>query len=69
MGLQGPHKLPRTPPRQDVVRGAVSDQRLALVELATGRAAAGSGELPVGPSQEHGLQAVVPQGQKLQALR
>ena len=77
VGLQGPHQLPRAPPRQDVVRGAVSNQRLALVELAIGRAAAGdavvklpgSGELPVGASQEHGLQAVVPQGQKLRALR
>ena len=77
VGLQGPHELPRPPPRQDVVRGAVSNQRLALVELATRRAAAGdavvelpgSGELPVGASQEHGLQAVVPQGQELRALR
>ena len=70
VGLQGPHQLPRALPRQDVVRGAVSNQRLALVELAIGRAKLpGSGELPVGASQEHGLQAAVPQGQKLRALR
>ena len=54
-----------------------ANQRLALVELATGRAAAGhavielpgSGELPVGASQEHGLQPAVPQREKLRALR
>ena len=76
VGLQGPHKLPRAPPRQDVIRGTVSNQRLALVELATGRAAAGDavielpgpGELTVRAGQEHGLQAVVPQGQELRAL-
>ena len=76
VGLQSPHKLPCTPARQDVARGAVHE-RLALVELSVRRAAAGdavvelpgSGELPVGASQEHGLQAVVPRGQKLRALR
>ena len=48
VGLQGPHKLPCAAPGQDVVRGAVSNQRLALVELAVGRAVAGDAvvELP-----------------------
>ena len=77
VGLQGPHELSSAASRHDVVVRPVSNERLGLVELAVRRAPAGdaaielpgSGQLAVGSSQEHGLQAVVPQRQKLRALR
>ena len=77
VGLQGPHDLSSATSRHDVVVRSVPNERLGLVELAVRRAPAGdavielpsSGQLTVGSSQEHGLQAVVPQRQKLRALR
>ena len=52
VGLEGPHELSRAPPRQDVVVGAVPNERLRFVELAARRAPAGDAvvELP-GPGQ------------------
>ena len=77
VGLEGPHELSGTTPRQNVIVGTVPNQGLALVKLAARRAPAGDavvelpgpGQLTVGASQQHGLQAVVPQRQKLRALR
>ena len=68
VGLQRPHKLPRPPLVKMLIRGTVSNQRLALVELAIGRAAAGDtvvelpgpGELTVRASQKRGLKAAGP---------
>ena len=77
VGLEGPHELTRAPPRQDVVVGAAPNQRLRFIELAAWGAPAGDavvelpgpGQLTVRAGQQHGLQAVVPQRQKLRALR
>ena len=77
VGLEGPHELSGAAPRQDVIVGAVPNQRLRFIELAAGGAPAGdavvelsgAGQLPVGAGQQHGLQAVIPQRQKLRALR
>ena len=74
VGLQGPHELSGAPPGQNVVVGSVPNERLRFIELAARRAPAGdavvelpgAGQLPVGSRQQYGLQAVVPQGQKLE---
>ena len=71
VGLQAPHQqLAGAAPRQDVIVRPVPNERLGLVELAVRRAPPGdavvelpgAGQLPVGAGQQHGLQAVVPQG-------
>ena len=63
VGLEGPHQLSSTAPRQDVIVGAVPNERLRFIELAARRAPAGDaavelpgpGQLTVRASQQHGL--------------